>query len=129
MNLKRQLLVMLAAFLAAGVYVKFFSEPARKRMVAKLQAATTNEVVASLGQPFQVVDATNFTTRADELAEDGLPISNADMRAKGMVWLYTDGGIKNTSVRNYQTIFFDQSNRVYAVYRTYWARDPWRSKL
>src|SRR5947209_411833 len=129
MNLKIRLVVMLIAFLAAGVYVHFFSEPARKKLVAKLQSATTNEVVASLGQPFQVVDATNFTARADEWAEDGLPISNADMKARGMVWLYPDGGIKNTSVRNYQTIFFDQSNRVYAVYRTYWAKDPWRSKL
>jgi hypothetical protein len=129
MNLKNRLLIGVIAFLAAGIYVHFFSEPARKNMVAKLQAATTNEVVASLGQPFQVVDATNFTARADELAQDGVPISNADMNARGMVWLYADGGIKNTSVRNYQTIFFDQSNRVYAVYRTYWAKDPWRSKL
>ena len=128
MNLKTRLIVVVVAFLAAGVYVTFFSEPARRKMVAKLQSATTNEVIASLGQPYKIVDATNFTARADEMAREGLPISNADMTARGMVWLYLDGGIKNTDVRNYQTVFFDESNRVAGVYRTYWAKDPWGSK-
>ena len=128
MSLKARLIVVVVAFLAAGVYVTFFSEPARKKMVAKLRSATTNEVIASLGQLYKIVDATNFTARANEMAQEGLPVSNADMTARGMVWLYPDGGIKNTEVRNYQTIFFDESDRVYGVYRTYWAKDPWGSK-
>src|ERR1043165_3221801 len=94
MNLKIRLVIIVSAFLAAGVYVKFFSEPARKKLVAKLQMATTNEVVASRGKPFEIVDSTNFTVQANDLAQEGLPISNADMRAKGMVWLYADGGSK-----------------------------------
>jgi hypothetical protein len=129
MSLKARLIVVVVAFLASGVYVKFFSQPAEKKMVAKLQSATTNEVVASLGVPFKSVDASNFTARAEELAREGTPISNADMTAKGVVWLYADGGIKNTDVRNYRTVFFDENNRVSGIYKTYWAKDPWGSKL
>ncbi len=128
MNLKTRLIVMVVGFLAAGVYVKFFSEPARAKMVAKLQFASTNEVVAAMGKPFKSLDAATFNARADEMAAKGLPISNADTTAPGMVWLYPDGGIKYTDVRNYQTVFFDTSNRVVAVQRTYWAKDPWGSR-
>ena len=128
MNLKAQLVIIAIAFAAAGVYVHFFSEPACQRIVAKLQAATTNEVAAALGRPFKIVEATNFTARADELSDEGFPISNADMTAEGSIWLYQDGRVGRTSVRIYQTVFFNQSNRVCKIYRTYWAKDPWMSK-
>jgi hypothetical protein len=127
MNLKTRLIVMVVALLASGLYVKFFSEPARKKAVAKLESATTNEVISSLGQPYRIVDSTNFAARASEMAQEGFPISNADTAARGMVWLYPDGGVKHTAVRNYQTVFFDESNRVAGVHRTYWVKDPWTS--
>jgi len=128
MNLKTHLIVAVASFLAAGFYVTFFSGPAHKDLVAKLQTATTNEVFASLGQPYRIVDAATFTARADEMAREGYPVSNADMTARGMVWLYADGGIKNTAVRKYQAVFFDGSNRVAAIYGTAWMKDPWGVK-
>ena len=124
MNLKTRLIVVVVSCLAAGFYVIFFKEPARKKLVAKLQLATTNEVVAALGQPYKEVDAATFNARAKEMAEAGFPISNADMTARGIVWLYPDGGIKNTDVRFYQTLFFDETNRVNRIYRTGWAKDP-----
>ena len=119
---------MIVAFLVSGAYVKFFSEPARQKVVAKLQSAKTNEVIAALGQPYKQVDAASFDARAREMAQEGLPISNADMTARGMVWLYPDGGIKNTDVRNYRTVFFDESNQVVSVHTTYWAKDPWGAR-
>lgn len=128
MNPKTRLIVTVVAFLAAGVYVTFISEPARKKQVTKLQSATTNEVVSALGKPFTIMEGTNFTRLASEMAKEGFPISNADMAARGTVWLYPDGGIKNSDLRFYQTVFFDESNRVYAIYRTGWMRDSWRSE-
>ena len=102
-----------------STFLTFISEPARKKLVAKLQSATANEVIASLGQPYKIVDATNFTAHANEMAQEGLPISNADMTARGMVWLYPGEVSRNTDVRTYETVLFDKSNRVTGVYRTY----------
>lgn len=128
MNLKTRLIVIVVAFLAAGVYVTFISEPAQKKQVAKLQAATTNEVISVLGKPSTIMEGTKFTRLANEMAQEGFPISNADMSARGMVWLYPDGVIKNTDLRFYKTVFFDETNRVYAIYRTGWMKDSWRSQ-
>src|SRR4051812_10875376 len=99
MNLKLRLIVVAVAFLASGIYVTFFSEPARKAAVAKLESATTNEVISSLGRPYRIVDSANFAARANEMAQEGFPITKADTTARGMVWLYPDGGIKDTAVR------------------------------
>lgn len=118
-------MVVFVAFVAAFFYINLFSKPAKKDEQPKLFAATTNEVAAMFGQPFKVVDSTNFIESADEMAEEGSPVSTADMRAKGMVWLYPEGSASSSGARLYQTIFFDGSNRVYAVYRTYWMKDVW----
>lgn len=113
-NFQTRLTIAFVAFLAMGIYVNLFSGPARMPAVAKAAAtktsesdsATTNEVVALLGKPFQIVDSTNFIESADEMAEEGNPVSTADMRAKGMVWLYPDGGINRAGGRRYRAIFF-----------------------
>lgn len=130
MNLKLRLAVVVIAVAASGIYVKFFSAPAEKKANAKLVAGGgTNEVVASLGQPFRVVDAATFSKQADDMANKGTPVSNANTKPKGMVWLYADRGIKHTDVRYYRTVFFDESNRVASISRTYWAKDPWNAKM
>lgn len=129
-------MIAFAAFIAAGIYVNLFFAPVRHTVVAKVEAAkandlesaTTNEVMASLGKPFQIVDSTNFIESADQMAEEGYPISNADMRPRGRVWLYPEGRVNSAGVRKYQTIFFDGNNRVYAMYTTYWSRDVWQEK-
>jgi hypothetical protein len=123
MNFKTRLMFAAFGLVAAFLYSTFISEPARKKLEAKLQHATTNEVVALLGQPYRAVAATNFTTRAMQMENEGYPICTADMHAKGNVWMYGDGEPERTGSYKYQTIFFDQSNRVYAVYNTYWTRD------
>lgn len=124
MNFQARLTVVFVAFMAAFFYINLSSHPAKKNEQPKIYSATTNEVVAMLGQPLRIVDSTNFIEGADEMAEEGSPVSTADMRAKGMVWLYPEGGMSG-GARLYRTIFFDANNRVYAVYRTYWMKDWW----
>jgi hypothetical protein len=128
MNLnKARLIITLVAFVGAGLYVTFFSEPSRKRLLAKLQSATANEVINSLGQPYKIVDGPDFTARAKERADQGVPVSNADMTAKGKVWLYRDGKLKYGDVRRYRTVIFDEGDRVTGIYSTFWSKDPWGS--
>lgn len=125
MSFQTRLTIAFAAFIAAFFYINVFSTPVQKNTQPKLFSATTNEVFASLGKPSRVVDSTNFIESADQMAEEGSPVSNADMRAKGMVWLYPEGESNGTGPRRYQTVFFDSQNRVYAVQKTYWVKDVW----
>jgi len=104
--------------------VHFFSAPAREKLVAKLQSATTNEVIATLGQPYKRMEAAAFNTRANTMALEGFPISNTNTTAHGIVWLYSDGGIKNTDIHRYTTVIFDETGHVAGVYTTYWAKEP-----
>ena len=106
----------------AWAYVHFFSGPAREKLVAKLQAATTNEVVAALGQPVRQVEADTFNARAKDMAQEGYPISNADTTARSFVWLYPDGK-ETTGVHRYLTVIFDQNRHVSGVYSTFWVKD------
>ena len=114
--------------LAAGIYVTFFSTPAHKKLVADLQFATTNAVMASLGQPYRIVEGTNFEARANEMAHEGYPITLADISTRGMVWLYEDGKIRNTTAHKYQAVFFNESNQVLRIEGTCWMKDPWGPK-
>ncbi len=116
------------AFLALGVYVNLFSEPARNKEQPKFYSGTTNDVLAAFGQPFRMVDSTNFIEGADQMAEEGHPVSDADMRPNGMVWLYAQGGVDRKGMRKYHTVFFDASNRVCEVYTTCWMNDFWGGK-
>lgn len=126
MNFQARLTTVFVAFLALGIYVNLFSEPAGKNVQPRLYSATTNEVIAALGRPFRMVDGTNFTESADQMAEEGNPVSTADMRAKGQVWLYPQGAAKGTGMRRYQTIFFDAQNRVCGIHSTFWINDVWQ---
>jgi len=122
MNLKARLIGGVIGILISGIYVTFFSEPARKKMETHLQAATTNEVVAALGQPIKRVAADTFNNRAQEMAREGYPISNADTTARGFVWLYSDGG-NTPGIHRYRTIIFDETSHVSGVYSTFWVKD------
>ncbi|MDB6057136.1 MAG: hypothetical protein JWO95_980 [Verrucomicrobiales bacterium] len=128
MNFQARLTAVFAAFIAVGIYVNLFSESARKDVQPRLYSATTNEVIAALGRPFRMVDGTNFTESADQMEEEGNPVSSGDMRAKGRVWLYPQGRATGTGMRRYQTIFFDERNRVYGVFTTFWINDIWQEK-
>lgn len=122
MNLKARFIGGMIGLLIAGVYVTFFSGPAHKKLEAHLQSATTNEVVAALGQPIKQVAAETFNTRAKEMAQAGFPISNADTTARGFVWLYPDGG-NTPGIHRYMTIIFDETSHVTGVYPTFWVKD------
>jgi len=122
MNLKARFIGGIIGILAAFIYVTFFSTPAQKKLVANLQSATTNQVVAALGQPIKRVEADVFNARAKEMAQEGYPVSNADTTARGFVWLYPDG--KNVAgVHRYMTVIFDETNHVSGVYSTFWVKD------
>jgi len=123
MNLKARLIVFVVMFSAAGLYVHFFSGPAHDKLVAKLQSATTNEVVAALGQPARRVAAETFNARANEMAQSGFPVSNADTTARGFVWLYPEKNVASSDVRRYMTVIFDETSRVSGVYSTFWVKD------
>jgi hypothetical protein len=122
MNLKARLIGGIIGFLIAGVYVTLFSAPAHKKMVAHLQSATTNEVVAALGQPIKQVAAETFNSRTQEMAREGYPVCNADTTARSFVWLYPDGG-NTAGVHRYMTVIFDETRHVSGVYSTFWVRD------
>ncbi|MGZ4962573.1 MAG: hypothetical protein ACXWIU_02610 [Limisphaerales bacterium] len=128
MNFQARLTFVFVAFIAAFFYINLFSKPAEKNQQPKLYSATTNDVIAMFGQPLRVVDSTNFVESADQMAEDGYPVSSADMRPKGMVWLYLQGGVDRKGMQKYQTLFFDEDNRVYGVYTTCWMNDFWGGK-
>lgn len=122
MSCKARLVSGIIGILAAGIYVTFFSEPAHKKLVASLQLATTNQVVAALGQPVKQVDADTFNARAKAMAQEGYPVSNADTTARGFVWLYPDG--KNVGgVHRYMTVIFDETSHVTGVFSTFWVKD------
>lgn len=120
MNLKTRLTILLLGTLVAFVHSTFFAQPAHKKSQDKLHHATQAQVVQLLGQPYTKVDSTNFIESANQMADDGYPISTADMRAKGEVWMYGMGKPDRAGAWKYRTIFFDQNKRVYAVYTTYW---------
>jgi hypothetical protein len=122
MNYKARFIGGISGFLIAGIYVTCFSGPAHKKMVAHLQSATTNEVVAALGQPIKQVPAETFNTRTKEMAQAGYPVSNADTTAKGFVWLYPDGG-NTPGIHRYMTVIFDETSHVTGVYSTFWVKD------
>src|SRR3954462_13765880 len=115
MNFQARLMAVFAAFVALWIYVNLFSESARKNVQPGLYSATTNEVIATLGRPFRMVDGANFTESADQMADEGNPVSPADMRPKGRVWLYPQGSAKGKGMRRYQTIFFDEKDRLCGV--------------
>jgi hypothetical protein len=91
-------------------------------MQAHLQSATTNQVVAALGEPIKRVAAETFNTRAKQMAQEGYPVSNADTTAKGFVWLYPDGG-NTPGIHRYKTIIFDDTSHVTGIYSTFWVKD------
>ena len=123
MIFKARLIIFVVMFSAAGLYVHFFSAPAHDKLVAKLQAATTNEVVAALGQPDKRVAAEVFNARAKQMAQEGYQISNADTTARGFVWLYPEGKADRFGVHRYMTIIFDETSHVTGVYSTFWVKD------
>jgi hypothetical protein len=124
MSIKNRLIIFAAMFVAAGVYVHFFSKPSHDKLVAQLQSATTNQVIATLGQPYKRMEAASFNARASAMAQDGFPISNADTTAHGMVWLYSEGKISHTDVGRYTTVIFDAADHVAGVYTTFWSKEP-----
>ena len=105
--------------------VKFqHAQASHAKIVAQLQSATTNQVIAALGQPYKQMDVEGFNARVNAMAQEGFPISNADMTPHGGVWLYFDSEVKGTSARRYMTIFFNETNRVAKVETTYWMQAP-----
>jgi hypothetical protein len=128
MNFQARMMFAFVALIALGLYVNLFSQPAQQNVQPRLYAATTNEVVAAFGRPWRIVDSTNFIESADQMADEGTPVSTADMRPKGMVWLYPQRGVDRKGMRNFQTVFFDENDRVSAVYSTSWMDDFWSGK-
>jgi hypothetical protein len=117
-DVKTRFAIVLVALVAAGIYIRFFSAPRQEQLARTLQQAPASEVVKRLGKPTRELDASSFNALKHTMAENGTPLSNADMMAQGKVWLYKD------TTYGYMTVFFDANNCVAKVANTYWLTAP-----